>query len=94
MGRSRRSYPPEFKEEAVRLVRSSNEEWPVSKIARDPDVSSETLRNWVRQAEVDAGECEGPMQLGSPKDLITVNTNPGEHPRYLVRENMLICRCF
>jgi len=32
---------------------------PVAKIARDLDVSAETLRKWVNQAEVDAGEREG-----------------------------------
>jgi NADPH:quinone reductase len=59
MPRSRPSYPPEFKEEAVRLVRSSDEQWPIPKIARDLSVSPEKLRNWVRQAEIDAGEREG-----------------------------------
>jgi transposase len=59
MPRSRPSYPPEFKEEAVRLVRSSDEQWPIPKIARDLGISPETLRNWVRQVEIDAGEREG-----------------------------------
>jgi transposase len=31
----------------------------VAKIARDLDVSTETLRKWVNQAEIDAGEREG-----------------------------------
>jgi len=59
MGKRGKLYPPEFKEEAVRLVRSSDEKYPVAKIARDLGVSAETLRKWVDQAEIDAGEREG-----------------------------------
>ena len=56
MGKTGRLYSPEFKEEAIRLVHSSEERYPVAKIARDLDVSVETLRKWVNQAEIDAGE--------------------------------------
>jgi transposase len=59
MGKRGRLYPPEFKEEAVRMVHSSDEKYPVSKIARDLDVSTETLRKWVNQAQIDAGERDG-----------------------------------
>jgi len=58
MGKTGRLYPPEFKEEAVRLVKSSDEKYPISKIARDLDVTTETLRKWVKQAEIDAGDKE------------------------------------
>ena len=59
MGKTGRFYSPEFKEEAIRLVHSSEERYPVAKIARDLDVSAETLRKWVNQAEIDAGERGG-----------------------------------
>jgi transposase len=59
MGKTGRLYSPVFKEEAVRLVHLSEEKYRVAKIVRDPDVSDETLRKWVNQAQIDAGERDG-----------------------------------
>jgi transposase len=60
MGTRGKLYSPEFKEEALRMVHSSHEKYPVAKIARDLDVSAETLRKkWVNQAQIDAGERDG-----------------------------------
>ena len=59
MGKRGRFYSPEFKEEAIRLVQASEERYPVAKIARDLDVSTETLRKWVNRAQIDAGERDG-----------------------------------
>ena len=50
-------YPPEFRREAVELYRRSGR--PLREIAVDLAISTETLRMWVKQAEVDAGEREG-----------------------------------
>jgi transposase len=55
--RTRPPYPPEFRQEAVRLVQSSGK--PQAELARELGIAGETLRNWVKQAQVDAGEREG-----------------------------------
>lgn len=57
MPRTHRPYPPEFRAEAVRLVRESGK--PMKVIAQDLGIALESLRKWVRQAEIDAGEREG-----------------------------------
>ena len=51
-------YTPEFRAEAVRLVRSATDK-PASQIARELGVSDNALRNWVKQAEIGQGEREG-----------------------------------
>ncbi len=48
-----RKYPDELRERGVRLVFESGR--PIAHVARDLGVNPETLRNWVRQAEADAG---------------------------------------
>jgi transposase len=56
MPRTRPPYPPEFRHEAVALVRSGT---PLKRVAADLGVSEQTLRNWCRQGDVDAGRAEG-----------------------------------
>lgn len=51
--RQRRSFTDEYKTEAVRLVREGG--MTVAQVARDLDLTESSLRNWVKQAEVDAG---------------------------------------
>lgn len=51
-------YTPQFKAEAVRLVRSTTDK-PASQIARELGVSDNALRSWVNQAQIDQGEREG-----------------------------------
>ena len=57
MPRTRPPYPPEFKAEAVRLVKSSGE--TIAQVAKDLGISDQTLLNWVGQDNVDAGKKSG-----------------------------------
>ena len=57
MPRTRPAYPPEFRREAVELVRTSERSIP--QIAAELGCSPQSLRSWVRQGEVDAGRREG-----------------------------------
>jgi transposase len=61
---SSRRYPPEVKQRAVELVLKTMEQdgerhGVVSRIARQLDIGPETLRHWVRQAEIDRGTRAG-----------------------------------
>ncbi len=53
----RRGYPPEFRVQAVELYRSSGLSF--ARVATDLGVSVASLKIWVKQAEIDAGEREG-----------------------------------
>lgn len=56
MPRTRPPYPPEFRRQAVELTRSGTS---IKQAAADLGVSEQTLRNWVRQGDIDAGRAEG-----------------------------------
>ena len=76
----RTKYPQEVRERAVRMVFEHRGEHPsqwaaITSIASMFDVSSETLRKWVRRAEVDGG-----MRPG-------LTTEERERIKVLEREN-------
>ena len=52
-GRTRRTFSPEFKEEAIKLTREPGQS--ISKVAKNLVVTPTTLRAWIKQAEVDGG---------------------------------------
>ena len=57
MPRTRPPYPPEYRRQAVELVRLAGR--PIPDVARELGCSQQSLRTWVRQADVDAGRAEG-----------------------------------
>jgi len=71
---SRPPYPAAFRTEAVELIRTSGKSIPA--LARDLGVSDQTLRNWQRQANIEAGR-------GRPGDLTSTEQ---EELRRLRRE--------
>ncbi len=52
--RKRRQFTPEFKADAVKLVRSGGRS--IVQTAKDLDLAETALRGWIRQAEIEAGE--------------------------------------
>ena len=80
-GDSQRRYPPELRERAVRMVAEvrgdHDSEWAaIAKVAELLGIgTAETLRKWVRRAEVDAGQRPG------------VTSEESEELRRLRREN-------
>ena len=76
----RSKYSPEVRERAVRLVLEHRRDYPsqwaaISSIASKCGMTTETLRKWVRQAEVDSGGRVG------------LTTDEREQLRKLEREN-------
>jgi transposase len=51
--RPRRFFPPEYKAEVAELIRSTGK--TVGQVARELDLTETAVRQWVRQAELDAG---------------------------------------
>ena len=67
MPRSHPPYPPEFRAEAVRLVREGGR--TPDQLARDLGCSGQTIRNWVRQADLDQGRREDGLTTVEREEL-------------------------
>ena len=76
MPRTRPPYPEEFRREAVALIRSGQRS--LAEASESLGVSQQTLRNWLKQEAVDAGQAEG------------VTSEEREELRRLRRENRIL----
>ncbi len=80
MPKTHKPYPAEFRADAVRLVRAGT---PLSRVARDLDVSSELLRHWVKQTDLDSGRRQDGLTSEEREELRKLRR---EKPlRYVVR---------
>ncbi len=64
--RARRSFTPEFKADAVKLVKSGK---TVGQVARELDLTETALREWVRRADGDAGERQDVLTTEERQEL-------------------------
>ena len=76
MPRSHPPYPPEFKAEAVRLYRTSDKS--LREVSADIGMSTNSLREWVKRAEVSERQREG------------LTDDEREELRRLKRENRIL----
>ena len=65
--RFQRPYPAEFRREAVRLVEASGRSIP--QVAAELGVSGESLRNWLKQEQLDRGERQDGLTSDEQEEL-------------------------
>ena len=61
-------YPPEFRAEAIRLVREGGRS--VNAAAKALGVSTESLRHWVKQADLDSGRRKDGLTSEERQELV------------------------
>lgn len=66
MPKTRPPYPPEFRREAVQLLRSGRSP---RELAENLGVSEQTLRNWRRQSQVDGHERDDGITTSEREEL-------------------------
>lgn len=66
MGKTHEAYPPEFRRQMVELVRAGR---GPEELAREFEPSAQAIRNWVRQAERDAGHRGAGLTTAEQEEL-------------------------
>jgi transposase len=65
--RFQRPYPPEFRREAIRLVQATGRRY--QDVARGLGISSESLRLWLKQDAIEAGERDDGLTTSEREEL-------------------------
>ena len=60
-------YPPEYKSEAVRLVHSGVS---IAQVAKDLGVNDQTIRNWIKQVDLDSGRRKDGLTTEERQELL------------------------
>jgi transposase len=76
MPKSRPPYPPEYRQKIIELVRKGRS---AEELARQFEPSAQAIRNWVRQADRDAGQRQDGLTTAEQEEL-----------RRLRRENRML----
>ena len=66
MPRGRAPYPQEFREQIVELYRAGRS---IAELAREFEPSEPTIRNWIKQADIDNGKRRDGLTTREKKEL-------------------------
>jgi transposase len=66
MPRSHPPYPPEFRRQMVELVRAGR---TPNELAEEFEPTAESIRNWVKQAEIDEGQRSDGLTTDEKQEL-------------------------
>ena len=80
-----KKFPPEFKRDVVTVARRG--ELSAAEVAADFDVSPESVRRWMRQADVDDGVTDG-LTTAEQSELVQLRRDK----RRLEMENEILRR--
>ncbi len=78
-------YPKEFREQVVKLVQAGGQ--TVSEIAREFEISKDSVRRWVQQAERDKGSRQDGLSTTERKELAQLRR---EHRRLRMEREILV----
>ena len=83
MSKPQRPYPPEYRHKIIELVRSGR---TIADVAREFELSDQTLRNWLKQDDVNAGRREDGLTTTERDELTRLRR---ENKRLQVEQEIL-----